>query len=1071
MSKERKAHRKSKTTNFATWNLCGRLHEPLRQEHLINDMEGKDICFAALQETGWKKDATINGTNGGQIINFESEDDAYRGLGFYVSPEWKERLVTTKLVNSRMAVARFKAFDKEDLVIINVYGHTMMKAKLHPELTEAFYNDLKTLYREEKRGTMSVFILGDFNSKIGKKLEEDGNFMGDFGKGERNENGEVLRQFLEETGMYLVNTHFRHRDRQIATWHGGRPPKAGRKRRDKLAGGLHNQIDYIAIPRLMLKLFTDAKATGPMQYRTDHSMVIGKVMLKDLYKLPRKKSTTEDKRNLETLLIPNLKEDYQNVVRGRILAKREEEPNMNLKERYEMIKETLIKSAKETLPREHIRKNGKIRYLDDKRINALSATQLKLTKQIYHSRGKTNVDKKKRLRQRRNKVFKKLRERTKELDDQRLQSLATELETSKGNRRAYEVARIMSKNQNKPFSLYNDKGDKIYETGVMIKAITGFYSNFFARDGAEEIQPWRGEPRALTRMISTVEVTEAAKRLRNHRALGPDNISGELIKNGGKDLHQELSEVFNEIFTTHETIDELKEGYLYALNKPGKIRRAENTRPLVFLPAMRKVLSSIVLTRISYKAGQFLSLNQHAYRAKRSTTEVSMTAQWLSATSERYAERIHIMGIDLSKAFDCIDRKILLRTMEEHEIANEDDLRLVQFLISDTKLQVKIGNSFGEKFSTIIGTPQGDALSPLLFLIYLEKIIRTANMQNHLEARDITYAYADDVNFAIFDEDENRTELHEGQQSYEVIAGCQCAACRAYTLENALPQHFATYHMQMNVTKTTHVELEPGKTTLVELSTVGNQVSGELESISRIQSANAAFNSMQRVWLKKLSISTETKMKLYNSCVKSRLLYNAGTCAYTRVQLDKLDAAHRRHLRRLLGIFYPERIGNEQIYERTNSKPISVDITELRWTMLGHTLRLPEETPGNRVIRQYFQRKITQADEARKTTNRGRVLTTLPRLLHLDLTVKLKNRSMNLFAVTGLMTGTDLAKLRRRAENRKLWREGVEALAQTELDIWKTRNRKLHEDREKRKANATERRARQPTIQDYFTRR
>ena len=84
-----------------------------------------------------------------------------------------------------------------------------------------------------------------------------------------------------------------------------------------------------------------------------------------------------------------------------------------------------------------------------------------------------------------------------------------------------------------------------------------------------------------------------------------------------------------------------------------------------------------------------------------------MTAQWLRATSERYAERIHIMGIDLSKAFDCIDRKILMDTMEQHGIATE-------FLISETQLQVKIGSTFGEKFRTTIGTPQGDALSPLL---------------------------------------------------------------------------------------------------------------------------------------------------------------------------------------------------------------------------------------------------------------------------------------------------------------------------------------------------------------------
>jgi len=168
--------------------------------------------------------------------------------------------------------------------------------------------------------------------------------------------------------------------------------------------------------------------------------------------------------------------------------------------------------------------------------------------------------------------------------------------------------------------------------------------------------------------------------------------------------------------------------------------------------------------------------------------------------------------------------------------------------------------------------------------------------------------------------------------------------------------------MTMNATKTTHVELEPGNTTKTSLPTLGNQVSGELECQSRIQSANAAFNAMHRVWLKKHKTSVEIKMRLYNSCVRSRLLYNAGVSAYTRIQLDRIDAAHRRHLRRLLGIYYPERISNQELYKQTDSKPISVDITELRWTMLGHTLRLPEETPGNTAIKQYYRRSSKQVE-------------------------------------------------------------------------------------------------------------
>merc|ERR1712196_749490 len=128
-----------------------------------------------------------------------------------------------------------------------------------------------------------------------------------------------------------------------------------------------------------------------------------------------------------------------------------------------------------------------------------------------------------------------------------------------------------------------------------------------------------------------------------------------------------------------------------------------------------------------------------------------------------------------------------------------DELRLIQYLISETTMQVKIGKEYGEKFKTIIGTPQGDALSPLLFLIYLEEIIRTAGLEEKLQQRDLIYAYADDVNFAMFEDDGGENARCEDAER------CTCVKCRARRLESYLPQHFAKRHMQMNAGKTTHV--------------------------------------------------------------------------------------------------------------------------------------------------------------------------------------------------------------------------------------------------------------------------
>ena len=370
----------------------------------------------------------------------------------------------------------------------------------------------------------------------------------------------------------------------------------------------------------------------------------------------------------------------------------------------------------------------------------------------------------------------------------------------------------------------------------------------------------------------------------------------------------------------------------------------------------------------------------------------------------------------------------------------EDDLRIITFLLAETRLQVKIGQDKGETFSTTIGTPQGDALSPVLFLVYLEHIMRTHENRNLMLQREITFAYADDVNFATIDSDLTRSGLHEGQTNNQRIVGCQCAACRAYEMETALKEDMAQFNMTMNVEKTEHHELKPR--VKPQITVLKSHIDREKELKNRKAKAAAAFNAMQRIWLRGLPISIETKVRLYNSCVKSRLSYNAGATAYTQIQLDQLDSFHRNHLRRMLGVFYPEHIGNREVYERTNTEPLSLNIAELRWTAFGHNLRLQVETPANKVMRQYFRRRITNVEPVRKTSRRERVLTTIPRLLQMDLQSLTKTARMNHFNVNELMTGTDLEKLRRKAQNQHLWRKGVDAIIEEKKRKWNERENK-----------------------------
>ena len=106
----------------------------------------------------------------------------------------------------------------------------------------------------------------------------------------------------------------------------------------------------------------------------------------------------------------------------------------------------------------------------------------------------------------------------------------------------------------------------------------------------------------------------------------------------------------------------------------------------------------------------------------------------------------------MSAAFDTIDRDIPLQILKN--IIEEDELRLIQFLLSNTHTNTRINNAdINASFTSNVGPPQGDGLSPVLFTIYLEhalKEVRTVigEPKSPLEEkipREI--AYADDVDF------------------------------------------------------------------------------------------------------------------------------------------------------------------------------------------------------------------------------------------------------------------------------------------------------------------------------------
>ena len=82
-----------------------------------------------------------------------------------------------------------------------------------------------------------------------------------------------------------------------------------------------------------------------------------------------------------------------------------------------------------------------------------------------------------------------------------------------------------------------------------------------------------------------------------------------------------------------------------------------------------------------------------------------------------------------------------------------------------------------------------------------------------------------------------------------------------------------------------------------------------------------------------------TKLRIFNSNVKSVLLYGAETWWMTEKLRARLQTFVNKCLRKALCIFWPKWITNKYLWSTANQVPIDEEIRRRKWRQLGHTMR------------------------------------------------------------------------------------------------------------------------------------
>ena len=227
----------------------------------------------------------------------------------------------------------------------------------------------------------------------------------------------------------------------------------------------------------------------------------------------------------------------------------------------------------------------------------------------------------------------------------------------------------------------------------------------------------------MLREINVLEITKTLQKCRNRSAPGEDQISYLILKNLDRENLSNIALIYNSCLRTGYFPNAWKQAKVVMLPKPGKdLTKPTTYRPISLLPAMGKIFERIVASRLSafLEKVDYFDENQAGFRKKRSTIDqLFKLSQSVSTALKKHKKAVGVF-LDVEKAFDAVWLEGLKYKLGRPEIGIPTKMiRLLSSFLTNRHLRVHQNSAISNKIELKAGTPQGSALSPLLFIFYV----------------------------------------------------------------------------------------------------------------------------------------------------------------------------------------------------------------------------------------------------------------------------------------------------------------------------------------------------------------
>ena len=240
----------------------------------------------------------------------------------------------------------------------------------------------------------------------------------------------------------------------------------------------------------------------------------------------------------------------------------------------------------------------------------------------------------------------------------------------------------------------------------------------------------------------TFQVEKTMKKLIKSKATGVHNIPNKILKDSYQVIAPFLTDMFNFSIASNIFPDDLKVGKVSPVHKLGDRDDLNNYRPITVLPTIARVFERLLYDQMyTYLAeNKLLDNQQFGFRSIHSTALAlgKSVNKWLMNVD--HGKLNSVVFLDIKKAFDTVDHKILLQKLSCYGI-KDNSRKLIESYLQGRIQCCSVNGHVSALEHIMCGVPQGSIIGPLLFIIYMN------DLPLYIPNVEITM-FADDTSFA-----------------------------------------------------------------------------------------------------------------------------------------------------------------------------------------------------------------------------------------------------------------------------------------------------------------------------------